>query len=232
MEVYAEKNFELAQAGPTDKVVFSDLFHFGVSYWYIVALCVAFYSAIFPFETFAYKFFLDAHGTALADGGKLIGSLTLWTMFGTPLLGLVVDKFGKRALFMMIGSILLIPVYLIMAYTRTQTSLYLPMAMMGLAFSLIPAVIWPSVAYIVGQNKLGTALGLMTMIEIIGLLVSNLLIGWANDHSNASAANPTGYRLGMWLFSILSLLGLLFAILLRQRELGAHGHGLETITAG
>jgi len=231
MEVYAEKNYTLAHAGPTDKVVFSDLFNFGVSFWYIVALCVLFYSAIFPFETFAYKFFLDAHSTALADGGKLVGSLTLCTMFGTPLLGLFVDKIGKRALLMMAGSVMLIPVYLIMAYTHTQASLYLPMAMMGIAFSLIPAVIWPSVAYIVDQNKLGTAYGLMTVIQNIGLFGFNLLIGWANDHGHASAANPNGYRMGMWIFSILGLLGMLFAFLLRQREMGPHGHGLETITA-
>jgi MFS family permease len=105
------------------------------------------------------------------------------------------------------------------------------MAMMGIAFSLIPAVIWPSVAYIVDQNKLGTAYGLMTVIQNIGLFGFNLLIGWANDHGHASAANPGGYHLGMWIFSILGFLGLLFAFLLRQRELGPHGHGLETITA-
>ena len=68
-------------------------------------------------------------------------------MIGTPLFGLLVDRIGKRALLMMFGSLLLIPVYLLMAYTHV--SLYVPMAMMGIAFSLIPAVMWPSVAYVV-----------------------------------------------------------------------------------
>ncbi len=230
MEVYAEKTYELGQAGPTDKVVFSDLFNFGVSFWLIVALCVVFYSAIFPFETFSYKFFMDAHGTTREMAGTIIGCLTIATMFGTPLLGLLVDKIGKRALLMMIGSVLLVPVYLMMAYTHTQASLYLPMAMMGIAFSLVPAVIWPSVAYIVDQNKLGTAYGLMTVVQNMGFFGFNLAIGWANDHGLASETNPSGYHLGMWIFSILGFLGMLFAFLLRQRELGPHGHGLETIT--
>jgi MFS family permease len=231
MEVYAEKSYELAHAGPTDKVVFNDLFHFGVSFWYIVALCVVFYSAIFPFETFAYKFFMDAHGTTREMAGTLIGNLTISTMVGTPLLGLFVDKIGKRALLMMIGSVLLVPVYLMMAYTHTQATLYLPMSMMGIAFSLVPAVIWPSVAYIVDQNKLGTAYGLMTVVQNMGFFGFNLAIGWANDHGHASAENPAGYHMGMWIFSILGLLGMLFAFLLRRREMGPHGHGLETITA-
>jgi len=227
MELYAEKNYHLGEAS-TDKVVFADLFKFGVSYWYIVALCITFYSAIFPFQTFAVKFFMEAHGTSREQGGFLSSMLTLFAMFATPLFGLMVDRVGKRAVLMMFGSMLLIPVYLMMAYT--SVNLYVPMAMMGVAFSLIPAVMWPSVAYIVEQSKLGTAYGLMTMIQNIGLFGFNLLIGWANDYGNASAANPAGYRLGMWIFSVLGVLGVFFAFLLRQRENGPHGHGLETIT--
>jgi MFS family permease len=228
MEVQAEKNFQLGEAS-TDKVVFKDLFKFGVSYWYIVALCVTFYSAIFPFQTFAVKFFIEAHGTSREFGGFLSSTLTLFAMIATPLFGLWVDRIGKRALLMMFGSLLLIPVYLMMAYSHV--SLYVPMLLMGVAFSLIPAVMWPSVAYIVDQSKLGTAYGLMTMIQNIGLFGFNLLVGWANDYSHAGPDNPAGYDLGMWIFSILGFLGLAFAFLLRQRELGPHGHNLETITS-
>jgi len=228
LESYAEMRMDLKHQGSTDKVVFSDIYKFGLSYWYIVALCIVFYSAIFPFETFAIKFFIEAHGTSRELGGFLVSILTAFTMFGTPAFGLFVDKLGKRALLMMLGSMLLIPVYLMMAYSHI--SLYVPMAMMGVAFSLIPAVMWPSVAYIVDQSKLGTAYGLMTMIQNIGLAGFNLLVGWANDYGHASAQNPAGYHLGMWIFSILGFLGVFFALLLRQRETGPHGHGLETIT--
>ena len=253
LEVYAEKRYQVGPAGATDKVVFADIKTFGLSYWYIVLLCITFYSAIFPFETFAYKFFMDAHHVTREAGGDLVGMLTLFTMFGTPIFGLFVDKLGKRALLMMLGSLLLIPVYLMMAYVRSSSyvTVYLPssadghfsfvahhlppillltMAMMGIAFSLIPAVMWPSVAYLVDQSKLGTAYGLMTMIQNIGLAGFNLMVGWANDYSHAGADHTTGYNLGMWIFSTLGFLGLTFAFLLRQRELGPHGHGLETIT--
>jgi MFS family permease len=229
MERYAEKHFELAHQGSSDKVVLSDISKFGASYWYIVSLCIVFYAAIFPFETFAIKFFMEAHGTSRELGGFLVSILTAFTMFGTPAFGLFADKLGRRALLMMVGSMLLIPVYLIMGYTHI--SLYVPMAMMGVAFSLVPAVMWPSVAYIVDQSRLGTAYGLMTMIQNIGMAGLNLLIGWANDHSHASAENPAGYHLGMWIFSILGFLGVFFAFLLRQRETGPHGHGLESIRA-
>jgi MFS family permease len=228
LEVKAAKDYSLGE-GATDKVVLKDLFNFGVSYWYIVALCITFYSGIFPFQTFAVKFFMEAHGTTREFGGFLSSMLTLFAMIFTPLFGLLVDRVGKRSLFMMFGSFLLIPVYLLMAYTHV--SLYVPMALMGVAFSLIPAVMWPSVAYVVEAPKLGTAYGLMTMIQNIGLAGFNLLIGWANDASAASEANPGGYALGMWIFSTLGFFGLLFAFLLRKNESGPRAHGLETITA-
>ena len=230
LESRAQARYDLGEPSETEKVRFTEVFNFSGSYWFVVALCITFYSAIFPFQTFAVKFFMEAHGTTREYGGFLSSLLTLFAMIFTPLFGYLVDRVGKRSFFMMIGSALLIPVFLMMAYT--SINLLVPMAMMGVAFSMIPAVMWPSVAYIVGQSKLGTAYGLMTMIQNIGLAGFNLLIGWSNDHWLASAANPAGYTPGLWMFSVLGFLGMLFAILLRRQEAGPHAHGLETITVG
>ena len=228
LEARGSRLFSLGHAPAGERFVFRDLFNFGSSYWLIVLLCITFYSAIFPFQTFAVKFFMEAHGSSREMGGFLSSMLTLFAMIATPLFGILVDRVGKRSLFMMWGSLLLVPVYLMMAYT--DISLYVPMAMMGIAFSLIPAIMWPSVAYIVAQERLGTAYGLMTMIQNIGLAGFNLLIGWINDLMGANASNPDGYAAGMWVFSSLGFFGLLFAWLLRRKETGSNAHGLETIT--
>jgi MFS family permease len=252
MDIIASRKYEMAKEGEQDRVEFKDIFKFGMSFWLITALCVTFYSAMFPFQTFAIKFFQEAHGTTREVGGNLSSMLTLAAMIFTPLFGLLADRIGKRSLLMMFGSLLIVPVYLIMAYKIDLASfiglhggltvdlaffgiekavipyyLMIPMSLMGIAFSLIPAVMWPSVAYIVDQKKLGTAYGLMTMIQNMGLFGFNVLIGWANDYSGASATNPGGYTLGMWIFSCLGFFGLFFAFLLRTREMGSKGHGLE-----
>jgi len=225
LENNAEKKYELGAAGETEKLVFKDLFEFNKSFWYIVALCVTFYSAIFPFRSFAIKFFIEAHHTTREMAGFINSILPMSAMIATPLFGLLVDKIGKRALLMAVASLLLWPVYLIMAYT--DISLYIPVAMMGISFSLIPAVMWPSVAYLVDEKKLGTAYAVMTLIQQIGVALFNWMIGIANDTAGASAQNPTGYIPGMWIFSILGFLGLVFAALLRKQEKGSAGHGLE-----
>ncbi len=242
LESRAEKQYELGKAGQTDKLEFKGIFRYDLSYWLVVGLCFTFYSAIFPFRTFAIDFFtnkiLAAHGGVAATEAARISSLKLAgslnsllpfsAMIATPLFGLLVDRVGKRAWFMMFGSLLLMPVYLMMAYSTV--SLYVPVTLMGIAFSLIPAVMWPSVAYIVDQSRLGTAYALMTLIQQIGFFLLNLLIGSANDYAHAGLDNPGGYALGMWIFSVLGFVGMALSILLRLRETGPHAHGLETIT--
>jgi MFS family permease len=230
LESFAARRYALGEAGKTDKVAFSDIWGFGRSYWLIVLLCVTFYAGIFPFQTFAQKYFIDARGASPQLAAWLIGMLTTFAMIGTPMFGALVDRIGRRASLMFVGGILLIPVYGLIGYTGV--SLYVPMAMMGIAFSLIPAVMWPSVAYVVEESKLGTAYGLMTMVQNIGLTVFNLLVGALNDQAKASAANPAGYHNGMvWAFSSFGFLALVFAFLLRRTERGPNAHGLETITA-
>jgi len=242
LETRAESLYELGKAGAIDKLEFKGIFRFNPSYWLVVGLCFTFYSAIFPFRTFAIDFFtnkiLASNGGvaalevvrvhSLEEAGRLNSLLPLAAMIATPLFGLLVDRVGKRAWFMMFGSLLLMPVYLMMAYSNI--SLYVPVTLMGIAFSLIPAVMWPSVAYIVDQSRLGTAYALMTLIQQIGFFIMNLLIGKANDYAGAGLQNPGGYALGLWIFSILGFIGMTLAILLRIRETGPQGHGLETIT--
>jgi MFS family permease len=242
LETRAEGRYELGKAGEVDQLDFRQMFRFNASYWYVVILCFTFYSAIFPFRTFAIDFFTNKvlagmGGISASESLRVLAHekagffnslLPFSAMIATPLFGLLVDKVGKRALFMMFGSILLMPVYLMMAYSHI--TLFVPVALMGISFSLIPAVMWPSVAYIVDQSRLGTAYALMTLCQQIGFFLLNLLIGRANDYAGAGLENVGGYALGMWIFSALGFVGLTFSILLRVRETGPQGHGLETIT--
>jgi MFS family permease len=261
LDLTAEKQFSMRREGSVDKIDLKNVLKFNPSFWFITLLCVTFYSAIFPFQTFAVKFFIQEHFTSLPQdiarsmGGFLSSLLILAAMILTPLFGLLADKIGKRAMLMMFGSLLLMPVYLVLAYVRVEAdispealdavissaggesslvyflnmitilfsyypNLVIPMGLMGLSFSLIPAVMWPSVAYIVEEQRLGTAYGLMTMVQNIGLAGLNFLIGFANDLSH-------GYIAGMWIFTSLGFFGMLFAWLLRKHETGPGGHGLE-----
>ena len=158
------------------------------------------------------------------------GYVFLAAIFATPAFGWIVDRLGHRAAFMAAGSLLLLAVFPILAYT--QADLWITTVMIGIAFSLVPAVLWPAVPYLVPANRLGTAYGLMTMLQNVGMMLVNLFAGLLNDTYGAGADNPGGYTPMLWMFLILSLFGFVFAYALRLRETSPRGHGLETIRAG
>jgi MFS family permease len=230
LERSASRRFQLRQPAPSDRIVWSDLWRFDRSFWYITGLCVTFYAVIFPFRsTFAIKYFQQAHGLSLQEAGAINGYVFLAAIVATPTFGFMVDRLGRRAAFMALGCLLLFATFPLLAYTNA--SLWVSTVMIGTAFSLVPAVLWPSVPYLVAPSRLGTAYGLMFMLQNIGMMLVNLLAGWLNDRSGAGAENPGGYLPMLWLFLVLSLMGLAFAAALRSRELGPQGHGLESVRA-
>ena len=230
LERSADRRFNLTQSSKPDRIVWSDLWRFDRSYWYIVGLCVTFYSVIFPFRsTFAIKYFQHAHGLSLQEAGALNGYVFLAAIFFTPAFGFMVDRLGHRAAFMAFGSFLLAAVFPILGYSHA--SLWVSTVLIGVAFSLVPAVIWPAVPYLVEPSRLGTGYGLMTMVQNIGMMLSNLAAGALNDANGAGSGNPDGYQPMLWMFLLLSLFGFVFAGALRMRETGPEGHGLESIRA-
>jgi len=230
VEGSAARRYALPQSHATERFVWSDLLRFDRSYWFIVGLCVTFYSVIFPFRsTFAIEYFQNAQGLSLERAGQMNGYVFLAAIVATPLFGLMVDRIGRRSIAMFLGSLLLLAVFPVLLYT--DWDLWVSTVMIGIAFSLVPAVLWASVPYLVDSRRLGTALGLMTMLQNVGLTVVNVAAGRLNDWAGAGAANPAGYRPMLLLFTALSVAGLIFSLLLRRRENGPHGHGLETVRA-
>jgi len=121
-------------------------------------------------------------------------------------------------------------VFLMIGYTHIP--LWLPVGMLGVAFSLIPAVMWPSVAYLVEERRLGSAYSLMTLCQQIGWSALNWSIGKSNDVFRAGPDNPAGYHPMLWMLTSLGIFALGFSYLLRRSEVSGHSHGLETIKAG
>ena len=227
LEVHAARRYGMAQVASTDKLVLGDLFRFDRAYWWVVGLCVAFYATIFPFRSFANVFLIDYHGVTNDVAGTLKSWLPTISMVGMPLFGLLADRIGKRALLMAVGSALLVPPFLLMAHT--QLPLGLSMGLLGLAFALVPAVLWPAVTYLVPDARLGSAYALMTFCQQVGWAGMAWGIGKVKDVTGASAASPAGWTWVMWMLAALASAGFVFSFLLWRSERGPKAHGLEAV---
>lgn len=203
----------VANAVPSERVVWRDLLRFGRAYWFVLALSMLFYSVIFPFRsTFAIKYFQDAHAMSLADAGTLNSYVFLTAAFATPLFGLLADRVGRHGLLLTVGASLLVAAFVVLILF-TAWPLGINTALIGISFSLVPAVLWPAVVLIVEPQRLGTAYGLMTMVQNIGMAAANLIAGGLNDAAAAGPENPAGYTPMLLFFAALAALGVVAALL-------------------
>lgn len=152
------------------------------SFIFITLLCVTFYSAVFPFVKYAPDLLMNKFNMAREMAGNVSSYLMFGTILLTPIFGWIADNKGKSATLMYLGSTLLIIAHLMFAKTYIEPRI--PIFILGIAFSLVPAAMWPAVTKIVGENKLGTAYGFMFSVQNVGLFLFPILIGTVLDNSN------------------------------------------------
>ncbi len=218
-----EKYFKSEEKGEEkEKFVFRDVFQFKPSYWFITFLCVTFYSAVLPFVAFSNIFLQKEFGFSAARAGFYASLIFVATMIFTPLFGILVDKIGKRATIMIVGSIMIVPVYLALGLTSFHPAV--SMIGIGIAFSLVPSALWSSIPILVEQKRLGTAFGLITLIQNIGLTLFPWLAGKMTDLSGGDYTNT------MILFASLGFVGLIFSLSLKFSERKGKETGIELPT--
>ncbi|HEY2464918.1 MAG TPA: MFS transporter [Steroidobacteraceae bacterium] len=215
-----------APSAAVERVKWRELLNFDLSYWYILGLHVMYAAVFFPFRTtYAIEYFQHVKGLTLQQAGVANSWVFFAAIFATPFFGLLADRFGHRALMLSFGTLLLPLTFVVLGLTNLN--LWVSTAMMGISFALVPAVIWPATTLIVEPRRLGTALGLITLIQALGMAASNLAAGKLADIAGAGSQNPEGYGVMLGFFFLLSLTALLSAALLWRREAGPHGHRLE-----
>jgi MFS family permease len=210
----------LALPPPPERLDWGHLLRFRAEYWLLVVVCVTFFSVIFPFRsTFAIKYLQEAQGLTLAQASTLNSYVFLAAVFATPVFGLLLDRIGRNTLLLAAGSALLPLSFLVLGVMSGAAGL--STALLGVSFSLLPAVLWPTVVRYSAPEHLGTAYGLMTTLQNFGLFAANLIAGYLNDTNGASAANPGGYAPMLWFFGLLSLTAFVCTIALWARDHGA-----------
>ena len=205
-------------------------------FWLIALLCVLFYSCVFPFQKFATELMITKYGVNEDIAGTFAGLPALGALFLTPVFGGMIDKKGKAASIMMLGSLMLICVHFIYAlpFIHAAWIAIVLMIVLGIAFSLVPSAMWPSVAKIFPVKQLGTAYSLIFFIQNIGLWGIPALIGYileaycitGTETVNGVTTNVYNYTLPMCVFTGIAVLSHLIAFCLKAAD-KKYGYKLE-----
>jgi nitrate/nitrite transporter NarK len=192
-------------------------------FWIVALLCVLYYSAIFPFQSFAPDFLKVTLNVENDVAAGLFSFFPILAMILTPFLGAFLDFRGKGASMLMIGAVIMVVCHLCFAFLLplfpTKWLAVTLVAVLGVSFSLVPAALWPSVPKIIDEKILGSAYCLIFWVQNIGLFLVPMLIGYTHDTTG-------GYKIPMIIFSTFGVLAFFLSILLKKED-KVKGYGLE-----
>ncbi|MDI9606620.1 MAG: MFS transporter [Bacteroidota bacterium] len=205
-------------------------------WWLIALLCVLFYSAVFPFLKYAVDLMVNKFNLDQGIAGLIPMLLPLGNILLTPLFGGIYDRKGKGATIMIIGSILLIIVHALFSIPGLDNWVFamVLVVLLGVAFSLVPSAMWPSVPKIIPEKRLGTAYSLIFWVQNWGLMGVPLMIGWVLEKycvvgqtvRDGVTVNMYNYTLPMSIFTLFGILALIVAFMLKAED-KRKGYGLE-----
>ncbi|MDR1526116.1 MAG: MFS transporter [Dysgonamonadaceae bacterium] len=210
------------------------------AFWIISILCALFYSALFPFIKYATMLVVQKFGVSDAFAGLIPALLPLGALILTPVFGSMYDKRGKGATIMIIGSSLLLAVHLLFAVPHLN-SFYVAIGLillLGISFSLVPSAMWPSIAKIIPEQRVGTAYAITFWVQNWGIMGVPMLIGYILNRycivgteekmidGNLLEVTSYQYTLPMLIFACFGALAIVFAWWLKYED-AKKGYGLE-----
>jgi MFS family permease len=171
------------------------------------------------------------------DWAGLLPSLVPFgTMLLTPIFGSIYDKKGKGASIMILGAILLIVVHVIfyLPFITSVVAAFFNVILLGIAFSLVPSAMWPSVPKIIPERQLGSAYAVIFWVQNFGLWGIPLAVGIVLDRTNPGVAEAKAagenitynYQTTWMIFVGLTILALIVSLLLKAED-KRKGYGLE-----
>ena len=184
-------------------------------FWLIALLCVLFYSSIRPFLKFATDVLINKYGIDPLTAGWIVSLLPYGTIVLTPLFGSIYDRVGRGATLMLVGCALVLCCHVVLALPMANQTWVatLTMLLLGVAFSLVPSAMWPSVPKLVPIGQLGTGYSIIYFIQNIGLMLMPMYIGNLIDRH----IRPDGHvdvTVPMSVFALLALAAVVVASLL------------------
>ena len=208
------------------KVIFTN-----TGFWLIAILCVLFYSGVFPFLKFATKLMIYKYGVEPELAGLIPAMLPFGTILLTPIFGSLYDRLGKGATLMIIGSAMLTLVHVLFALPILNVWWFaiLVMIVLGIAFSLVPSAMWPSVPKIIPMKQLGSAYAIIFYIQNIGLSMVPVMIGKVIQNY-ATIETTEGvtydYTIPMSIFAVFGIVSIIVSFILKRVD-AKKGYGLE-----
>lgn len=188
------------------KVRVQDVKRLSLRYWLLVLTIMFFYNGIFPFIADASKFIQDKYsGYSQKEAAYIAGAVYDSSLVLSAAVGILIDYVGLRGVFALLCAVLTLPVFGLLAFTFVPP--LISTIWLGITYSFAAASMWPSIPLVVPQATLGTAMGLATSVQMIGIGISNLVVGQILGTKSSDVKIPLWRWQYMMIFMLANTIG-------------------------
>jgi MFS family permease len=168
----------------------------GVPIWLVGAAWALFNASIISLFTFAPDFMVG-RGATLNQAGFATSLVMVGSMCLSPVIGLVVDRVGRKEWFIACGGVGMAAMLVLLSGATQDFAIIL--LCVGFTAALIPAPIFSLAADVMSQERLGFGYGILSMLNNVGIFLGPQLVGLTRDASGS-------YRGSFLLMALFALL--------------------------
>eukprot|EP01106_Pelomyxa_sp_JSP_P008909 TRINITY_DN244_c0_g1_i3.p1 TRINITY_DN244_c0_g1~~TRINITY_DN244_c0_g1_i3.p1 ORF type:complete len:378 (-),score=104.99 TRINITY_DN244_c0_g1_i3:152-1285(-) len=161
------------------KIVWRDVLKFPPIYWVLCIICSTYYINIFCMMAILPDFLQERNGYNDQTASMISSCVYFMAIPCVPVFGRLIDTFGIRMHALLCAVAFLIPFDVAMALTTWNAIPFLLLC--GASYSLVASSLWPSLCKVVPTNTVGSANGICTSIQMIGIGCANLIVGALRD---------------------------------------------------
>ena len=169
-----------------EKFKFSDIKKFRLIYWLLLVDVILVECCIFCFGNISSKYIQERFGYNSVEAGAIISIPVVLGAISSPLIGVTVDKIGKRVLMLIAAAVVITACQLFLLITPDSHKPIAPtfyLCIFGLGNSLFNSVFWGALSYVVDKKILGTANGCIYSLRSMALVITPIVMGYLIDNT-------------------------------------------------
>ncbi|KAJ3327589.1 hypothetical protein HDU76_011484 [Blyttiomyces sp. JEL0837] len=222
-----EDGYESEEFDEDDENVYiGHVWKLSFSFWLLMLLTITVYGAAVPFFHICTDFFQQKWNLTSQEAGFVMSIPDWISAIGSPLSGAIMDIYGYRGTFLPISSLTLFFSHSILEFTSYHPSL--AMSVMGVAYGMFAAALWPCVPYVVGPHQIATGYGCMTVMLNLSLFVFPLVVARIRNSFGGGEGSEGGFGYVEGFFMVLSGVSVLVGVVLVLEDWWVHGGILDS----
>ena len=137
-----------------------------IKYWMLCFITCLSYTVILVFMAFATDLQHTKYNVPVSTAGHVNSVVYGLSILLSPILGFLLDKYGKLLWVMLFGSLCLVSGLLLIGLTDIYP--YYGLGLIGIAYAALPNAIWPCISLVCGEEAAGPAFGGVTALNSVG----------------------------------------------------------------